>query len=111
MKINVNLSQLNGIVVEPFITKEFNCNISQLNNLSTFLELLRKYPNPKKIVQNHDNIMMAVNYDIDETRTYWIVLERNFYFLDVGIPLNSELAFENMSTIDIELIKTLKEYL
>jgi hypothetical protein len=31
--------------------------------------------------------------------------------IDVGIPLNSELVFENMSTIDIELMKTLKEYL
>jgi len=111
MKINVNLSQLNGLNVEPFITKEFNCNISQLNNLSTYLDLLRKYPNPKKMIQNHDNIMMAVNYDVDETRTYWIILDNNFYFLDVGIPLNSEPSFENMSELDVGLIKIIREYL
>ena len=111
MKINVNLSQLNGLNVEPFITKEFNCNISQLNNMSTYLDLLRKYPNPKKMIQNHDNIMMAVNYDTDETRTYWIILDKNFYFLDVGIPLNSEPSFENMSELDVGLIKIIREYL
>jgi hypothetical protein len=109
MKLNIDIKELDCDIIAPFIDMEFDLNISQLNNLGIYLDLLVQYKNPKKIITNHDNIMQAINYDMDENREYWFILDKQFYFMDVGIPHNMadkmEL-YDNLTEFEIELVKS-----
>lgn len=109
MKLNIDIKQLDSSVIAPFIDMEFDLNVTQLNNLGIYLDLLLQYKIPRKIITNRDNIMQAINYDTDEHREYWFILDKQFYFMDVGIPHNMadkmEL-YDNLTEFEIELVKS-----
>lgn len=100
-------------------------NTSQLHNLSTYLNLLSRFPNAKNIEYfTHDteltndifsNIVHACNYDSDEINNYWIILDRNFNFLDVGIPqianLDDDKLYTHLSEQDKKIVKLIKNLL
>jgi hypothetical protein len=90
-------------------------NSEQLHNLSTYLNLLSRYPDAKNINLNNSDIIHACNYDSDEINDYWIILDRQFHFLDIGIPQVADLddikIYVNFSEHEKKIIKILKEYI
>lgn len=115
MKLNIDFSQLETNVMEPFIGMQFNLSINQLYNFATYMDLLRKYKNPKKIINSNDTIIQAINYDMDDINNYWIVLDKNFIFMDIGVPhklsTSDDNLYYNMSEDETNIIKSIREFL
>ena len=122
MNLNINLSQFDPNIIIPFIGIQCPSNglsTLQLHNLSTYLETLRRYKNPKTVINNHDNVLQAVNYDSDETTNYWIIIDKNFHFIDIAVPLyrheeldlsNIEL-YGNIPEFEVAIIMSIKDFL
>lgn len=88
-------------------------NSTQLLNLSTYLNLLSRYPDAKNKIEINSEIIHACNYDSDEINDYWIILDREFNFLDIGIPqianLDDDKLYVHFSEHDKKLIKIIKD--
>lgn len=112
IKLNLTPSEYNLLSV---LDTNLDLNSTQLANLSTYLELAKKIKSSKNTITNHQNIIQAMNYDSDEINSYWIILDKNYNFIDVGIPINGDLSneklYEDLSNDDTELIKSLKEFI
>lgn len=114
MKVNIelNLDQINDSPVLMFLNKDLSLNVNQLYNLSTYLEQVKKAKSIKNFVSDQDNIMHAINYDLDDVYNYWIILDKNYNLLDVGIPvtadLQNEILYNSLSENDANLVKSLK---
>lgn len=95
--------------------ENIDMNSSQLVNFSTYIEQSKKCKNPKNVITNHENIIQAINYDSDENNNYWIILDKKFNFMDVGIPLSGDLSneklYEDLSSEESEILKSLKDVL
>ena len=118
MKLNINLEQCNKLLYAPFINSYDNINISikQLHNLSGYLEQISKIKKqPSTIINEHMNIIQAVNYDKNEVNNFWFILDKNYTFLDIAVPLNTQLdnieLYQNFSDSEIEIIKSIKDFL
>jgi hypothetical protein len=114
MKVNIelNLDDVNNSSILMFLNNDLNLNVSQLNSLSTYLEQVKQTKSLKNFVSNHCDILHAINYDSDEVNNYWIILDKNFNFMDVGIPVTADLDNDNLynglSENESKLIKLLK---
>lgn len=114
MKVNIelNLDDINESSVLVFLNNDLRLNVSQLHNLSTYLDQLKKTKNIRNMVSQYDDILHAINYDSDEVNNYWIILDINFNFLDVGIPvtadLDNESLYNSLSENEAKLVKSLK---
>lgn len=114
MRVNIelNLDDINESSVLMFLNTELRLNVVQLHNLSTYLVQVKKAKSIKNFVSDHDDILHAINYDSDEVNNYWIILDKNFYFLDVGIPvtadLDNETLYDSLSENEAKLVKSLK---
>ena len=118
MKLNINLEQYDTLLYAPFINSYDNINISikQLINLSNYMEQLSRIKKqPLTIINEHINIIQAVNYDKNEINNFWFILDKNYTFLDIAVPLNTELdnieLYQNFSDLEIEIIKSIKDFL
>ena len=89
-----------------------NLSLSQLINLSTYLDFVDKYPNTINVINKVDNIIQALNYDSDEFNNFWIILTNNYMLIDISIPLyadfNNDKIFNNLSLEEVSIIKLLK---
>ena len=85
---------------------------SQLYNFCVFMDVVKKNKDIKKMIKNHNNILQACNYDVDENCEYWVVIDKNFNFTDIGIPLNLEIdkPFENIPEFESNIIREIKKY-
>ena len=85
---------------------------SQLYNFCVFMDVVKKSKDIKKTIKNHNNILQACNYEVDENCEYWVILDKNFNFSDVGIPLNLEVdkPFENIPEFESNMIREIKKY-
>ncbi len=112
IKLTLGSSEYDLLNVLDDITE---MNSTQLINFSTYLEQVKKCKNPKNVITNHENIIQAVNYDSDDNNNYWIILDKKFNFLDVGIPMSGDLSndklYEDLPVEESELIKSLKDVL
>ncbi len=114
MKVNIelNLDDITNSAVLAFLNTNIVLNVNQLYNFSTYLDQMRKIKTITNYVTDHDNILHAINYDSDEVNNYWIILDKNFTFLDVGIPITADLddesLYTNLSEPDANLVKSLK---
>lgn len=115
MKITLKLNKNETDLFNHF-KQEIEMNITKLTNFSTYINLAKKYNNTNNIIiNNHKNILQAINYDIDEDNNYWIILTNEFIFLDIMIPaivdLDNNDLYENLSEQEIEIIKCLKNFI
>jgi dolichyl-phosphate-mannose--protein O-mannosyl transferase len=110
MRLNIKLSNTEVSTFSTLVDQEFDLDTTQLNNLATFMDVVKKNSIIKQY-SNSNNILQAVNYDKDESNNYWVVLDINLYFYDIGIPLNAMIEnnklFENLSNDEIDIISTL----
>jgi hypothetical protein len=117
MKLNIklNLNQVESNLMSSLESNDIELDSAQLFNLSTYLDLIKKHITPKTVINNHKNILQACKYDSDDSNNYWIVLDKNFYFVDVCIPMTIDLdndsTYENLSTVEIKIIKSIKEFI
>jgi len=119
MKLNINLDldNINNSFILDFLNEEIDINISQLYNLSTYLEQIIKIKNINNYIYNKDNILHAAVYSTDENNDYWIVLDKDYNFFDIRIP-NDEYYkkhsendrkswFSNLTENEIKIVKLL----
>ena len=117
MNITLSLNPDENILMSKIVeaTETLTLNSTQFYNLATYLDLTKRYSNPKNIINNHENILQAYHYDSDDTNNYWVILDKKYNFLDVGIPFTADFdndkLYENLSFDDMELIKSIKDYL
>ncbi len=115
MKLNIklNLNQVESNLMSS-IGNEIELDSTQLYNLSIYLDLIKKHITPKTVINNHKNILQACNYDSDDSNNYWIILDKNFNFTDVCIPMtvdfDNESTYENLTSVEIEIIKSIKDF-
>ena len=85
---------------------------SQLYNFCVFMDVVKKSKDYKKMIKNQNNILHACNYDVDDNCEYWVILDKNFNFTDIGIPLNLEVdkSFENIPEFESNMIREIKKY-
>lgn len=85
---------------------------SQLYNFCVFMDVVKKSKDIKKMIKNHNTILQACNYEVDENCEYWVILDKNFNFTDIGIPLNLEVdkPFENIPEFESNMIREIKKY-
>jgi hypothetical protein len=86
LNINLDLDNIDNLFILNFLNEEININISQLYNLSTYLEQIRRIKNIHNYIINKDNILHAAVYSTDENNDYWIVLDKDYNFIDIRIP-------------------------
>ena len=98
----------------PFIKEKTELSINQLYNLSTYLHVLEKHSESIiscKTIYNSESINHAVNYNSDSNNMYWFVLDIEYNFYDISIPLKMEiLSGDDLSITELEIVKILKEY-
>jgi RIO-like serine/threonine protein kinase len=115
MKVNINLN-LNDVDSSSilFLNKDITINVSQLYNLSTYLEQVRKIKNIKNFITEYHEILHAINYDSDDINNYWIILDRDYNFLDIRIPQiidpNNEKIYTHLSELEIKIINLLSNF-
>jgi len=114
MKVNIelNLDDINESSILIFLNNDIRLNVFQLYNLSTYLDQVKKAKRIKNFVSDYDDILHAINYDSDEVNNYWIILDKNYHFLDVGIPvtadLDNETLYNSLSDKEANLVRSLK---
>ena len=109
----LNLTSSEEELFSSLITSDkLELTSSQLYNFCVFIDVVKKSKDIKKIIKNHNNILQACNYDLDENCEYWVILDKNFNFTDIGIPLNLELdkPFENIPEFESIMIREIKIY-
>jgi hypothetical protein len=110
--IKLNITDNENSSILNFLSNDISLDINQLYNLSTYLEQTRKIKNIINFVNDLDNILHAIQYDSDDVNNYWMILDKNFNFMDVSIPLTTDMTneniFYNMSEYEANLIKSLK---
>ncbi len=112
MDIKLILNSMESELFEPLLNESFNINTTQLYNIAVYMDVVKKSKNVKKVISNQNNILQACNYDSDDNLDYWVVLDQNFNFTDIGIPQNIDTdnakSFENIPEFESNLIKTIK---
>lgn len=112
IKLNLNSTEqeLFGILND---SNSLNMTTTQLYNFSVYMDVIKKSKNIKKMINNQHNILQACNYDSDDNCEYWVVLDNNLNFTDIGIPFNlnmdNEKSFENIPDFESNIIKALKK--
>jgi dolichyl-phosphate-mannose--protein O-mannosyl transferase len=110
MRLNIKLSNTEVITFSTLVDQEFDLDTTQLNNLATFMDVIKKNSIIRQY-SNINNILQAVNYDNDDNNNYWIVLDINLSFYDIGIPHNAMIEnnrlFENLSNVEIDIVSTI----
>ena len=116
VNIQLEYSDTNANVSSLFelLPSTLNLNLSQLNNLSTYVEVANRYANAITIIESDDKIFQAINYDSDDNNNYWIILSKEFTFIDIAIPLvadfKNDQLFDGLSDKDIEMLESLKTF-
>lgn len=117
MNITLTLNPDENILMSKIVAENetLTLNSTQFYNLATYLDLIKRYNNPKNIINNHENILQAYQYDSDDTNNYWAIIDKEYNFIDVGIPFTvdfeNDKIYENLSFDEIKLIKSIKDYL
>jgi len=110
MRLNITLTPTEILSFGTLVDQDFDIDTTQLNNIATFIDVVNKN-NSFETIKNQNNILQAVNYNKDETNNYWVVLDINLGFYDIGIPLNATIdnnkLFENLSNAEIDIISTI----
>jgi len=111
MRLNIKLTTTEVASFGTLVDQEFDLDTTQLTNLATFIDVVKKNSTTRQYITNNNNILQAVNYDNDESNNYWVVLDINLCFYDIGIPLNATIEnnklFENLSNDEIDIISTI----
>jgi hypothetical protein len=113
MRINIKLTASEVASFGSFVDQEFDLDTTQLNNMATFIDVVKKNNILQlgNTINNQNNILQAVNYDNDESNSYWVVLDTNICFYDIGIPLTATIEnnklFENLSNDEVDIISTI----
>jgi hypothetical protein len=113
INLKLNLTSSEEELFSSLITSDnLDLTSSQLYNICVFMDVVKKSKDIKKTIKNHNNILQACNYEVDENCEYWIILDKNFNFTDVGIPLNLEVdkSFENVPEFESNMIREIKKY-
>ena len=117
VNLHVEHRDANNIVMSLINTLplELDLNLSQLTNLSTYIEVANKSNDFTTIINSNNIVLQAINYDSDDNNNYWAILSNDFNFMDVAIPLIADLdddkIYESFSTGEVQVLKALKEYL
>ncbi len=107
--LSLNLSPVEEAILQN--TSDVVLSVDQLHNISTYFVQLKKYPNPKYTISDMDTkiVLHAINYENDESNMYWLVLTKNFKFVDLGIPitldLGSDSVYDRISDVDTNILK------
>ena len=88
MRLNISFTDNELSLFGNMCNQDYNLNLCQLNNISTYMDVVKKNQN-NNTINNCNNIFQAIHYDMDEINNYWIVLDNNFMLYDIGIPLNA----------------------
>jgi hypothetical protein len=109
MRLNIKLSNTEVTTFSTLVDQEFDLDTTQLNNLATFIDVVKRNSIIRQCITN--NILQAINYNKDDINNYWVVLDINLCFYDIGIPLNATIEnnklFENLSNDEIDIISTI----
>lgn len=111
--LKLNLTSLEEELFDSLITSDkLDLTSSQLYNFCVFMDVVKKSKEIKKTIKNHNNILQACNYEVDENCEYWVIIDKNFNFTDIGIPLNIEVdkPFENIPEFESNMIREIKKY-
>lgn len=117
IKLNLEHKDINNPVISllNLLEPEVSLSLSNLSNLSTYLDLASKHTNPTTVINANEEILQAINYDSDDNNNYWAILTSDFVFIDVAIPLVADLddekLYENFSSSETKVLKSLKDYL
>lgn len=117
VKLHVEHRDANSIVMSLInsLPLELDLNLSKLTNLTTYIELANKSSNSNTVINANGEVLQAINYDSDDNNNYWAILSNDFVFMDVAIPLVADLDDEKMyepfSAQEVQVLKSLKEYL
>lgn len=112
MRLNIKLTNTEVLTFGTLFDKILDVDTTQLNNLTTFIEVVKKTTMSKlDIINNSNNILQAVNYDKDDHNNYWVVLDVNLLFYDISIPyiatIENNKLFENLSNNEIDIVSTI----
>jgi hypothetical protein len=113
INLKLNITSSEEELLNSLITSEnLELTSSQLYNFCIFIDIIKKSKDIKKTIKNHNNILQACNYETDENCEYWIILDKNYNFTDIGIPLNLEVdkPFENIPEFESNIIRDIKKY-
>ncbi len=114
MDIKLNLNSMEQELFETLAdSNSLNMTTSQLYNFSVYMDVVKKSKGIKRMINNQNNILQACNYDSDDNCEYWVVLDKNLNFTDIGIPFNlntdNEKSFENVPEFESNIIKALRK--
>jgi hypothetical protein len=112
MKLNIKLSSVEATTFGTLVDQISDVDTNQLNNLATFIDVVKKNTMTKYTeINNNNNILQAVNYDRDENNNYWVILDMNLRFYDIGIPVTATIEnnklFESLSNDEIDIVSTI----
>ncbi len=111
--LKLNLTSLEEELFGLLLTNEkLDLTSSQLYNICVFMDVVKKSKDIKKTIKNHNNILQACNYETDENCEYWVIIDKNYNFTDIGIPLNLDVdkSFENIPEFESNMIREIKKY-
>lgn len=117
VNLNVEHRDANNLVMSLInsLPSDLNLNLFKLSNLTNYIDLANKSSNPVTVIDSNDEIFQAINYDSDDNNNYWLILSKDFVFMDVAIPLIADLddekIYEPFTSYEIKILKSLKEYL
>ena len=116
MQINIklNFTTIEHELFNSLVDSEnLNMTTSQLYNFCVYTDVVKKSKEVKRIINNQNNILQACNYETDENCEYWVILDKNFNFTDICIPLNlnidTEKSFENIPEFESNMIKEIRK--
>jgi len=106
------LTSLEEELFSSIILNKLEFTSSQLYNFCVFMDVVKKSKEIKKTIKNHNSILQACNYDTDDNSEYWVVLDKNLNFSDIGIPINLDLekSFDNIPEFESNMIREIKKY-
>jgi len=117
VNLHVEHRDANNIVMSLInsLPSDLDLNLSKLANLTTYIELANKSNDLNTVINSNKMILQAINYDSDDNNNYWAILSNEFIFMDVSIPLVADLdddkMYEPFSLHEVQVLKSLKEYL
>jgi hypothetical protein len=115
LKLNIDSTESKLLKIFETLNLEHLGSISpsQLYNLSVYMDIIKKSKGIKNPISNQNIILHAYNYDIDDNCEYWVVLDKNLKFTDIGIPFNlnvdNKKSFENVPDFESNIIKEIKK--
>lgn len=106
MKLSLNDTEKNILN----ITKNTELNLDQIYHLGLYFKLLNKNIS-NKVIANQGCIIHSHQYDMNEKGVYWLILTKKYKMMDIYIPLSSDLVYDNLNEVEIEIIKIIKNKL